>query len=231
MVAKTDWVDMAVGGTVIPHVNTVYASDLNTLGTEVNTKYVKPATGIPTTDLADGAVTAIKISNGQVGIAKLSATGTPGNTTYLRGDNTWGVPPGGGGGGTGDVTSAVSLSANNQVALYSGALGKTITPAVITGLAKLVAGVLSAAVAGTDYVAPGGALGTPTSGNLVNCTNVSAAAVATVLADTPRFIVYNAGWAARPNDDRRVFYLGGATATNAPVDANLRTFDVWIPAT
>lgn len=40
----------------------------------------------------------------------------------------------------------------------------------ITGLIKATLGAFSAAVAGTDYVAPGGALGTPSSGNLLNCT-------------------------------------------------------------
>ncbi len=36
----------------------------------------------------------------------LSATGTPGATTFLRGDNTWAVPAGGGGGTTYDLASA-----------------------------------------------------------------------------------------------------------------------------
>lgn len=40
----------------------------------------------------------------------------------------------------------------------------------VTGLVKSSGTTRSAAVAGTDYVAPGGALGTPASGNLSNCT-------------------------------------------------------------
>lgn len=35
----------------------------------------------------------------------LTATGTKSSSTFLRGDNTWAVPPGGGGGGSGTVTS------------------------------------------------------------------------------------------------------------------------------
>jgi len=35
------------------------------------------------------------IDNGVVGVAKLSATGTPSSTTYLRGDNTWATVSGG----------------------------------------------------------------------------------------------------------------------------------------
>lgn len=40
----------------------------------------------------------------------------------------------------------------------------------VTGIVKSSGTTRSAAVAGTDYVAPGGALGTPSSGNLSNCT-------------------------------------------------------------
>lgn len=51
----------------------------------------------------------------------------------------------------------------------------------ITSLTGLVKGngaaAFSVAVAGTDYVAPGGVLGTPSSGNLANCTGYPAAAV------------------------------------------------------
>ena len=48
--------------------------------------------------------------------------------------------------------------------------GKIIKRASTTGILKGTSGVLSAATAGTDYVAPGGALGTPSSGTLTNCT-------------------------------------------------------------
>lgn len=34
--------------------------------------------------------------DGVIGIGKLSATGTPDNTTYLRGDNTWSIISSGG---------------------------------------------------------------------------------------------------------------------------------------
>ena len=39
--------------------------------------------------IKDDAVVAAKVADDAVGIAQLSATGTAGNTTYLRGDNTW----------------------------------------------------------------------------------------------------------------------------------------------
>ena len=45
----------------------------------------------------------------------------------------------------------------------------------VTGLVKGNGTSFSAAVAGTDYVAPSGALGTPSSGTLTNCTGLPVA--------------------------------------------------------
>lgn len=62
-------------------------------------------------DVTGSGTTAITttISAGSVDIAMLSATGTPDATTFLRGDNTWAVPAGGG-------TIGGSI-ANNQIAI------------------------------------------------------------------------------------------------------------------
>jgi hypothetical protein len=68
----------------------------------------------------------------------------------------------GGGGGTGDVSSNTSVSVDNELALFAGTTGKSIKRATTTGLLKGTAGVLSAAVAGTDYVAPAGNVATAT---------------------------------------------------------------------
>lgn len=46
------------------------------------------------------------IANGVIGVAKLSATGTPSSTTFLRGDNTWATVSGGAGTVTSIGTSA-----------------------------------------------------------------------------------------------------------------------------
>ena len=58
---------------------------------------------VPTTGIADSAVTNAKMADDAVGLAELSATGTLGTTTFLRGDNTWEVP----------VAGTVNLTTNN----------------------------------------------------------------------------------------------------------------------
>jgi hypothetical protein len=99
---------------------------------------------------------------------------TGGTTTFLRNDGTWAVPPGGGGGGSGTVTSVSVVSANGFAGTVATA---TTTPAItlttsITGVLKGNGTAISAATAGSDYVAPGGALGTPSSGTLTNATGL-----------------------------------------------------------
>jgi hypothetical protein len=60
-----------------------------------------------------------------------------------------------GGGGSGDVVGP-SSSVDSEVALYDGTTGKLIKRSSLTAtVVKAAAGVLSAAVAGTDYYAPG----------------------------------------------------------------------------
>jgi hypothetical protein len=69
---------------------------------------------------------AATISNGAVDIPMLSATGTPDSTTFLRGDNTWQTPPGGGGGSPGgsngdyQFKNGGAFDGNNQLRYASG---------------------------------------------------------------------------------------------------------------
>ena len=46
--------------------------------------------------VSDSAITTAKLADSSVSLAKLTATGTKDATTFLRGDNTFGVPPLGG---------------------------------------------------------------------------------------------------------------------------------------
>jgi hypothetical protein len=80
----------------------------------------------------------------------------------------------GGGGGSGTVTDMSIVSANGLAGTVA---TSTTTPAVtlsttVTGVVKGNGTAFSAATAGTDYVAPGGALGTPSSGTATNLTGL-----------------------------------------------------------
>lgn len=73
----------------------------------------------------------------------------------------------------GTVTAVSVASANG----FSGTSSGGATPALtlntsISGMLKGSASALTAATAGTDFVAPGGALGTPSTGTLTNCTGL-----------------------------------------------------------
>lgn len=74
--------------------------------------------------------------------------------------------------GLGNVDNTSNATERAAVATLTNKTLDTVTCKLgaIGGLLKATAGAVSAAVAGTDYVSPGGALGTPASGNLANCT-------------------------------------------------------------
>jgi hypothetical protein len=69
-----------------------------------------------------------------------------------------------------DKLEGITSSVDGELTLWSSTTGKVLKRATITGLVKATAGVATTATAGTDYVAPSGALGTPSSGTLTNCT-------------------------------------------------------------
>jgi hypothetical protein len=103
-----------------------------------------------------------------------------------------------------DKIEGVTSSVDSELALWSSTTGKVLKRADLTGIVKATAGVASAASAGTDYVAPSGALGTPSSGTLTNCTvdgtdavgfrnapvNSQSAAYTLVLADAGKVILH-----------------------------------------
>lgn len=97
----------------------------------------------------------------------LTTSGTSGAATFVS--NTLNIPQYSAGGG-GDASTNTATSVDGEAVLFSGTAGKTLKRATGSGVAKLTSGVLGTATAGADYVAPGGALGTPSSGTLTNCT-------------------------------------------------------------
>lgn len=60
---------------------------------------------IAAVDIATGGVATAEILDATITLTDLSATGTKDATTFLRGDNTWAVPAGGGGAGWGTPVS------------------------------------------------------------------------------------------------------------------------------
>jgi hypothetical protein len=149
---------------------------------------VVTSTGVATS-IAAGAITNTMLANSAV--ANLSGTNTGDNAvnslySSLISDKTVVLTAGTGvtvtgtypsftisaTGSGGTVTTTSVVSANGFAGTVSNA---SSTPAItistsVTGVLKGNGTALSAATAGTDYVAPGGALGTPSSGTLTNCT-------------------------------------------------------------
>ena len=151
------------------------------------TDYAIPSGNI--TGTAAGLSTTLAVASGGTGLATLTADNvilgngtsaptfvapsTSGNVLTSNG-TTWLSSAPAGGGGSGTVTKASVVSANG----FGGSVATdTTTPAItistsITGLLKGDGTAISAATAGTDYVAPSGALGTPSSGTLTSCTGL-----------------------------------------------------------
>lgn len=92
--------------------------------------------------------------------------------------------------------------------------GTTTLATALSGLLKTTSGVVSAATAGTDYLAPGGALGTPSSGTVTNLTGTASINInGTVGATTPTTGSFTTTTVTGANDLRlnntaNTFYVG-----------------------
>ena len=109
-----------------------------------------------------------------------------------------------------DASGNVTLGGNLTVS------GTTVLGS-LAGVLKGTSGTVSAATAGTDYVAPGGALGTPSSGTLTNCTGLP---VSTGVSGLGTGV---ATFLATPTSANLAAALTDETGTGANVFANTPT--------
>jgi hypothetical protein len=122
-------------------------------------------------------------------------------------------------GGSGTVTTVSVVSANGLAGSVANA---STTPAItlstsITGVLKGNGTAISAATAGTDYVAPGGALGTPSSGTLSSCTVDGTNKVGYINAPQSTNTTL-----ALTDQGKHVYFTGGSTATlSVPTNASV----------
>lgn len=101
----------------------------------------------PATNIQGGAANQLVYQTGASATGFATAPTTGG--TYLSWNGTgftWSAPS-----GSGDVTGPSSAT-DGQLTLFDGASGKVIKASSTTGILKAASGVVSAAVAGTDYV-------------------------------------------------------------------------------
>lgn len=109
------------------------------------------------------------------------------------------------------IESTASVSVDSEIALFSSTTGKVIKRASTTGLLKATSGVLSAAAAGTDYVAPTGSDGQLTRQMLIDCGYTA-------------FDKGNSGTSTQTYD-----YTQGSLQTSTATGNHTITFSNWPP--
>lgn len=218
MTVKADFVD---NNTPPDEVNAAW---LNEVAGKANTTYVTPGgvlgtpasgtltncSGLPVAGITASTSTALGVGSIELGHASdTSLTRTsPGvvaveGTALLKSGGALGTPSGG------TLTNCGSLPVSGITASTSTALGVgsiELGHASDTTISRVSGGVV--AVEGVNVV------------------------LSTALADIPHYLIWSgSAWPDRPADTRPAIFVGGSVASDEPDDADLRSGDVWIPAT
>jgi hypothetical protein len=162
----------AGGGTVtsvamtVPSFLSVTGSPITTSGTLAVTL---SGTALPVANGGTGATTLTGVLKGNGTSAFSAATA---GTDYVAPGGALGTPSSGNLANCtfptlNQNTTGTAANVTGTVAVANGGTGATTLTGILKGNGTSA---FSAATAGTDYVAPGGALGTPSSGTLTNCT-------------------------------------------------------------
>ncbi len=113
------------------------------------------AAATPTTKLVFSVSSSVVDGTGyrKVTVTHIAGTTLPSVSAHLAVSFLRAGDKGTDGAGTGDVVGP-SSSVDSEIALFNSTTGKLIKRASLTGIVKATSGVASAAVAGTDYLAP-----------------------------------------------------------------------------
>ena len=148
--------------------NAANASRL-TVGT-VTTGPQGSAADVTITGPAGSQTVSFTIPRGDVGATGPQGPAGPQGPQGIQG------PRGPAGDGSGNVLGPGTVTVDNELVLWDGTTGTSIKRASLSGLVKSTAGVASAAVAGTDYVAPSGSI----TGNAATATALQTARTLTI---------------------------------------------------
>ena len=135
-----------------------------------------PDDTVTTAKIADGAVGTGQLADASVTVGKVSATGSPGATTFLSGAGTWATPSGGGAVDTVTATAPLASTGGTDpvVSLNDGGISTAkIADAAVTG-AKIAAGAVD-----YDQLANNGVIQSKLGSGAVSTAKLEANAVTT----------------------------------------------------